>query len=201
MTYGLREGTPSETMIRCVPNIPDLLHRRRQNSDTEGEQDLHAETCQYYGDLKLIMSEYQVTSEDFRSDRFANGVNGLAEISHSPTIQRMYSMCLFFAVTLNLILRSFKIQEEDTFVEGEHFAEEIITIAKASLSYRPFGSSHMILCLMAAHATTRDQNKQNLIVHAHKIYAKDFPWAINHSKKSGMHSLSDGLQLPGLSIH
>ena len=92
-----------------------------------------------------------------------------------------------FAIVLHLI-----------FVEGEHFAEEITAIAQEALSYRPFGSSYMVLCLMAGHATTGDQNKRNFIVHAHKVYAEDFPSAVNHSNENGMHSFNDGLQLLGL---
>lgn len=198
MTQGLGEGTPSEVLIRCVSDIPDLLRRRRRLSDSEGEQDLYVETFQHYDDLKNIANEHRITLEGLRNGPFMNAVQSLAEAPLGPVVQRTYGMCLFFVITLNLMLRSFRIQDDDIFVEGEHFAEQMTAIAQETLSYRPFGSSHMILCLMAGHAATRDQTRRDLIAHAHKVYAEDFPWAIEHSSGSGMHSFTDGLRLPGI---
>jgi hypothetical protein len=198
MTQGLKESSSSAAMIQCISNIPDLLRRRRWHSDLQGELDLHVETRQHYGDLKQILMENQIIVEQLRSGSIANAVGGLAEAPLGPIIQRMYSICLLFAITLNLILRSFRIQDDDIFVEGEHFAQEITVMAQEALSYRPFGSSHMILCLMAGYAATQDQSKQEAIVHVHKAYVEDFPWAINHSNENGMHSFCDGLRLPEL---
>jgi hypothetical protein len=198
MTQGIQEGTPSEVLIRCVSDIPDLLRRRQRLSDSEGEKALYVETCQHYDDMKNIANEHRITLEGLRNSSFANAVQSLAEVPLGPIIQRTYGMCLFFAITLNLMLRSFRIQDDNIFVEGEHFAEEMTAIAQETLSYRPSGSSHMILCLMAGHAATRDQTKQNLITHAHKVYAEDFPWAIDNSSGNGMHSFQDGLRFPGL---
>jgi hypothetical protein len=85
-----------------------------------------------------------------------------------------YATLLCIASLLNAKLEVHGSSRHSTVEDSAFFVNEAIWVAERSLQYRPLGSSSVPLCLIAAYATTDEEQKREKTEALLKAWHKDF---------------------------
>ena len=187
-------NTLQEQMLSCVTILPGLFRQIQNEHDNEDMDSQFQQAQMHYDNLKLVIEKYRLLVEEHRTS-VTKGDTMLTALPRKALLQRMYGLSMFFAITLNLLLRNASTPDINLRSDGDYFATEIMAIAEEALPYRPFGASYVGLCLVAAYLVTDDQTKRRQMMDSYEIYTCDFPFDYGQIQLSAIRCLGRFLRL------
>ena len=159
-------GSIDGQMMRCLAQIPDLMHRGRNALRSgsllpeallairEEVRSLHDSFTPVLGSLRERWlhtdDSIAVQYPDFKAHK---------AIIHSH-YSRSYGLALALGIIFNCMLSTLEVSNESFTTDSEELADEVITLGVVVDQYRPLGTVYMVLCLAAAWVGTKSESKK-----------------------------------------
>lgn len=172
-------------MVASWVHLPRLTEAARQawkstsKTSTDEFKDALKDSYELYEtQLQLLdswRSGYRLSSEDVSN---ATDEKSTTKAKYIYALnQRMYSMALFNVSYINCLIRAMLPSGSGLPLRKEAvgFGQEVISLSKEAMVFRPLGSAFMPLCLMVAWFTPEDGDMRAEIEALWNIYVSDYP--------------------------
>ncbi|RMZ89894.1 hypothetical protein DV736_g2881, partial [Chaetothyriales sp. CBS 134916] len=172
-------STLVDRMMKCCAQMPDLLRRGRlalQQQRAELLTSLIQQARQQYEMLLFITNAYKQKYNTFKANPALLTPPGLTVERMAHTYHRIYGLSLGLCLISSSIAQGLDVAKGlDLQAEALLLCGQVMLLAEEGTIYRPLGSDHMLICLLAGWSATIDCAVRARLLQLYRVYTSDLP--------------------------